>query len=191
MSQFAPIRTKRLLIRQWRLSDLDDYHEGCNTPAVMRWLGGVQTRAAVRREIEFFIRAQARDGFTFWAVERLSDRRLLGFCGLLRIRESGCPLNGSIEIGWRIRQDAWRRGYAYEAASAVLDCAFATFRLHTIISRAASKNVASKALMRKLRMSRRRDLDYTPPDEEQELVVFQTTADQRARWRAWQVPAGL
>jgi RimJ/RimL family protein N-acetyltransferase len=147
----------------------------------MRWLGGVQSRAAVSREIDFFINSERRDGFTFWAVERRFDNCFLGFCGLIRIRERGCPLNGSIEVGWRIRADSWRKGYAFEAACAVLRLAFSYRGANPIVSRTAIGNLASRGLMQKLGMQRRRNLSYVPLGEDQKLIVYTLTA---AQWRS-------
>jgi RimJ/RimL family protein N-acetyltransferase len=58
-------------------------------------------------------------GFTFWALERKSDRALLGFCGLkLADAPGGEAIAGLHEIGWRLREDCWGQGYAKEAAIA-------------------------------------------------------------------------
>ena len=175
MGKLVPIRTKRLVLRSWRRSDVEEYDEGCNTPAVMRWLGGVRTRAAIRREVDYFRAAEARDGFTFWAAERRSDKRLLGFCGLLKITERDCPFRGAVEIGWRIREDAWRRGYAFEAATAVLRVAADLDQLNVIVSRAAAGNKPSRSLMAKLGMRRRRESDYQPRGETVKLLVYELT----------------
>src|SRR3954447_15493155 len=101
------LKTKRLRLRSWRWSDVDRFDEACNTAAVMPWLGGVQSRSELRRDVSYFMRSEARDGTSFWALERSADAVFLGFCGLIRIRERDCPFRGELEIGWRIRQDAW------------------------------------------------------------------------------------
>ena len=170
------IRTERLRLRSWRLSDVPSYAEGCNTPAVMRWLGGVQSLAAVAREVRYFIKAEERDGFTFWALELARSKTLLGFCGLLVIRERHCPMRGQIEIGWRIREPAWRQGFAFEAASAVLEHGFNRLSIAGIVSRAAIGNVASRQLMNKLGMKRQRDFDYVPHGETRKLAAYAITA---------------
>ena len=174
------LETKRLRLRSWQPGDADKYHEACNTSAVMRWLGGVQSGALVNAEVRYFEKCEVRDGVTFWALELKHDRRFLGFCGLVRVRELGCPIRGELEIGWRIREDAWQNGYAYEAASAVLDLAFDELRSHLIVSRAAAGNQPSRRLMRKLGMKSRPELYYQPRRERIGLVVYTITAEQ---WR--------
>jgi len=176
----AVLRTERLRLRSWRSTDVEVYAEACNTPAVMRWLGGVQTQAAVAREVRYFDKAEVRDGFTFWVVEHAGSKRLLGFCGLLRISERDCPLRNEVEVGWRIRESAWRQGFAFEAASAVLDYAFQRLQLSLVVSRAARGNVPSRELMAKLGMMRRSQFDYRPSGENGKLAAFTIAA---AQWR--------
>lgn len=172
--------TERLRLRSWRGDDVERYSDACNTPGVMRWLGGVQSRPEVSAEVRYFIGAEYRDGHTFWAVEHRSEPTFLGFCGLLTIRERDCPFRGEVEIGWRIREDQWRKGFAYEAASATLSYAFKQLRLPLVVSRAAAGNTASRKLMRKLGMRRCRDLDYRPRGENDKLAVYSISAEE---WR--------
>jgi RimJ/RimL family protein N-acetyltransferase len=171
MNDGVRIRTERLWLRSWRLSDAKVYDQACNTPAVMRWLGGVQTLRELKSDVAYFIKAEAAEGFTFWVVERTDDHAFLGFCGLLRIAEADCPADGELEIGWRIRKDVWRRGYAYEAAQAVLDYAFAQSNVDAVVSRTAVGNAPSRGLMRKLGMLHTPALDYVPDGEEDVLMT--------------------
>ncbi len=64
----------------------------------------------------------ARHGHTFWVVERKEDRAILGFCGLKRCTDKNGPF-GMMEAGWRLREDAWGKGYAREAAVAASNSA--------------------------------------------------------------------
>lgn len=175
------LTTQRLRLRQWRRSDLQPYARHCNTDAVMEWLGGVMTPRQVRQDYDYFQRQQRRNGFTFWVMERKSDKALLGFCGLVRVTERSSTVLGEVEIGWRVRSDMWRRSYAFEAAHAVLRYAFADLGIETVVSRAADGNAASKALMRKLGMQRAPGLDYVYPSDRTLLRVHVITRDEWLR----------
>jgi RimJ/RimL family protein N-acetyltransferase len=118
------IETERLQLRSWRRSDAKNFERYCNTPKVMRWLDGVQTRPQLLDDVNYVIRSERRDGVTFWVIERRSDNAFLGFCGFVRISSQNCPVAGELEIGWRLRSDVWCQGYAFEAATAVLIWAF-------------------------------------------------------------------
>ena len=178
MSRGARIQTRRLRLRSWRKGDVERFHSACNTPEVMLWLGGVQTKKQLRQDVAYFAAMEMREGFTFWVVERRRDNAFLGFVGIIRIDEEDCPFVGEVEVGWRLRQSVWRRGYGFEAASAVLDYAFVDVGLERLVSRTAKCNAASIALMRKLGMKRRRRLDYKPLGASRKLAVFSITAEQ-------------
>jgi len=152
--------TERLRLRTWDDEDEFRFYDVMNTPAVMRWLGGLQPReewsAGYQR-----LRAYERDfGFTFWIVERSSDDAILGFCGLKRVNAPGAQFPGDIEIGWRLREDAWGKGYAKEAAIASLDLAFDRFGAPRVVAVTSAQNGPSQGLMIRLGMERRKDLDF-------------------------------
>lgn len=154
-------QTERLRLRTWDEGDEQRFYQLMNTPAVMRWLGGLQTaeewNAGYHR-----LRAYQRDfGFTFWIVERRADEEILGFCGLKRANAPGADaIAGEIEIGWRLRDNAWGQGYAKEAAIASLDLAFDRFNAPLVVAVTAAGNAASQGLMRRLGMERRQALDF-------------------------------
>jgi len=179
------LETERLVLRDWQGdADWEEFFRVTNTPAVMRWLGGTfdeQGRTKQRDRVEG---CRARNGFCFWAVERKEDGALLGFCGLKRADAPGSTVTGEVEIGWRLREDAWGRGYAKEAATAALTAAFDDFGAEDVVALTVADNTASWGLMLKLGMRRREDLDY--PDERYEhpwrdTVVYSID---RATWES-------
>ena len=173
--------TERLRLRTWDDEDEFRFYDVMNTPAVMRWLGGLQPReewsAGYQR-----LRTYERDfGFTFWIVERRSDDAILGFCGLKRVNAPGAEFPGDIEIGWRLREDAWGQGYAKEAAIASLDLAFDRFGAPHAVAVTSAQNGPSQGLMIRLGMERREDLDFVderfPADSEvNPQIVFRISA---------------
>ena len=150
--------TERLILRDWREDDWPRFWEGTNTPNVMRWLGGVQDEGGRLEQQERQAAYKRQHGHTFWCVERKSDGAILGFCGLKRSNEEGGP-QGMMEAGWRLREDAWGKGYAKEAAIATLDLAFDRFGSDEVIALTVQANEPSWGLMLRLGMERREDLD--------------------------------
>jgi RimJ/RimL family protein N-acetyltransferase len=158
------IETERLRLREWREADIDSFIRHTNTEPVMRWLGGVQDPAAMRDSIvERSLRWQRERGFTFWIVERKADGALLGFCGLKIADQEGSPIEGTIEVGWRLREDAWGQGYAKEAAIASIDHGFERLGADRIVAITCHQNEASWGLMERLGMTRRPELDHDDP----------------------------
>ena len=177
------IETERLILRDWTEADIEPFVRHTNVPAVMKWLGGVKPPEEARTIIRSrLMRWQEERGFTLWAVERKEDGELLGFCGLKIADDSSSPFVGEFEVGWRLREDAWGRGYAKEAAAASIDFAFGRLAAERVVAITFQQNVASWGLMNRLGMTRRPELDYDDvrfPDLNPTIVY----AVSREEWR--------
>ena len=100
-------------------------------------------------------------GHTFWIVEDKASGEMLGFCGLKRVNTPGSgDLMGTPEVGWRLRESAWGKGIAREAATASLDLAFGRFGYPSVVAMTVAANLPSQRLMERLGMKRREDLDF-------------------------------
>lgn len=144
------LTTRRLRLRNWRRGDAVAYSASCNVEAVMGHLGGVQSHRELMEDIKYFQESARDDGFTFWVVERLRDNQFLGFCGLVTIPDQDCPVYGELEVGWPIRSDYWRCGYAEEAARAVIKWALRQTGFDRLVARIAPANHPSRSLVRKI-----------------------------------------
>ena len=89
-----------------------------------------------------------------------------------------------MEVGWRLREDAWGRGYAKEAATASLDLAFDRFDAEEMIAMTVQRNTASWGLMQRLGMRRRDDLDFDNAEFDKEDPVIIVYSIDRASWTA-------
>ena len=175
--------TARLVLRDWRDADWPVFWQATNTPAVMRWLGGVVDEATRTSVAARLLGYQQDYGHTFWVVERKDDGALLGFCGLKRSNQAGGP-QGMMEVGWRLREDAWGQGYAKEAAAASLDLAFDRFGAEEVIALTVQGNTGSWGLMLRLGMERREDLDFDSPDFDPDNPRIIAHAVTREQWQA-------
>jgi RimJ/RimL family protein N-acetyltransferase len=174
--------TERLRLRDWEDADEQCFYDIMNTPAVMRHLGGMQTPDEWRAGFER-IRGFIRDfGHTFWIVEDKASGDIQGFCGLKRVNAPGAgDLTGTPEIGWRLRESAWGKGIAKEAAIASLDLGFGRFGYEHIIAMTIPPNVESQGLMARLGMKRREELDFDDerfgPEVNPQIVYRMDAAD--------------
>lgn len=186
--------TERLRIRTWDFPDRAVFNRLLNTPSVMRWLGGVASEEDSTGAFDRTDAYQRDYGFTFWLIERNDDGEMLGFCGLKRTNSPGADLiAGEIEIGWRLREDAWGQGYAKEAAIKCLDLAFDRFAAPRVVAVTAEGNLPSQGLMIRLGMTPRPQWDFVdarfPPDSAvNPQVVFAIDA---ADWPAARAAALL
>ena len=158
-----PVSTERLILRPWRDADRTPFLAMCNSPVVMAHLGGPSDEATIDAGIARIRASQAEHGHCFWAVERQVDEAFLGFCGLKVAAIEGTPVDGEIEIGWRLREDAWGQGYAREAAAASLAWGWARLPAPRIVSITVPANARSWGLMERLGMVRRPELDFGHP----------------------------
>ncbi|KLE34342.1 GNAT family N-acetyltransferase [Aurantiacibacter luteus] len=160
------LETERLLLRPPSAEDLPFLLAEMNTPMVMRYLGGeIFFEADVTSRLQADIDAFARpDGWRRWTLVRREDGVRVGRCGLFRVRMEAAPdaLRGQPEIGWTLAEAYWGKGYATEAARAVLAHAFTA---HPVIyAQTSDSNAESTRVMHRLGFTRREDLGYEDPD---------------------------
>jgi RimJ/RimL family protein N-acetyltransferase len=146
------LRTPRLLLRQWRETDLEPFAALNADPRVMEFFPSVMTR----EESDRFVRErivplfEAR-GYGLWAVEVPGVTPFAGFVGLLE-HTFDAPFTPCVEVGWRLAADHWGRGYANEGAHAALSYGFGPANLDEIVSMTARTNLRSIAVMERLGM---------------------------------------
>lgn len=157
------IETDRLILRGWRDTDRSPLAAINANPIVMEYLGPPNDRVTSDAAIDRMIAlADAGQPF-FMAVERKSDKSLLGFIGLKKITFDA-PFGPGHEIGWRLAPQYWGAGYASEGAKAVLQYGFETLGFSKILSFTAVNNVRSQAVMKRIGMSRVENGDFDHPD---------------------------
>lgn len=154
------LTTERLILRQIGPDDLDPHMTLLNTPAVMEHLGGVQPREVIAAKHEASRAGFAALGYGFMIMEERDGGAMVGHCGLRHVAHPLAPNPQDFEIGWLVREDRWRRGYAHEAMRAVIDWGFTAFHAPRIVALTIAANVGSWRLMEKLGMSRVSALDF-------------------------------
>lgn len=182
MSEFQ-LETERLILREWRSADIDPFHAICSDPLVMATLGPLMTRDQVAASVERMQRLQRNDGHCFWVMELKDDQRLVGWCGLIR-GDVGTPVAGKLEAGWRIASSEWRQGLATEAAIASVQWAFDNRDDDAVWAITTTENLASRAVMERLGMVHRVDLDFNHPKVEPDspLLRHVTYSIDRNTW---------
>ena len=125
------INTDRLLLREMTEEDFDALYAILSDPETMRFYPKPYDAAGVHRWIAWCRESYAKHGFGLWAVIRKADGAFIGDCGI-----SMQPIHGQWlpEIGYHIRKDCWRQGYAAEAAAACIRTAFEQFGFPAVYS---------------------------------------------------------
>ena len=158
------LETARLVLRQIEEGDAELQMRLLNTPQVMDHLGGTTELPEIEAKHAKSMASFAREGFGFMMMIEKASGDLVGHCGLKRVDHPLAPNQGDFEIGWLVRQDRWRRGYAGEAIRAVVDWAFTRHGAARIVALTCARNQPSWRLMEKIGMERDRALDFVDPD---------------------------
>ncbi len=139
-------QTGRLYLREFVPEDGKHFYEMNSDPEVVKYTGD---GPFARTEQAFdFVKNYAqyeKYGMGRWAVIRKSDGTFLGWCGL-----KYHPEDDLVEVGYRLYQQFWGRGYATEAAKASIAYGFESLKLeriyaHVHIDNASSHKVAEKS----------------------------------------------
>jgi RimJ/RimL family protein N-acetyltransferase len=144
------VETQRLRIRALTVDDAEFVLKLVNEPSFLENIGdkGVRNLEDARQFILEGPWASHRErGYGQFLVELKEGGDPIGVCGLL-FRES---LNAS-DIGCAYLPEYWRRGYAYEAACAVMEYGRTTLGIDKIVGLTSEKNVASIRALEKLGM---------------------------------------
>lgn len=88
-------------------------------------------------------------GYGLWAVEEKESHNFIGFIGLFNASFEA-DFTPCIEIGWRLDNKYWYKGYATEGAKACLDYAFNKLGLNEIYSFTSVINLPSINVMEKI-----------------------------------------
>jgi RimJ/RimL family protein N-acetyltransferase len=183
----SELRTERLLLRRWRMSDREPFAALNADSEVMRYFPRPLTRQASDRLAELIDADLERQGWGLWALEQRATGHFLGFTGLSRptFEASFTP---AVEIGWRLARAAWGCGFATEAARAAAAFAFDALNLDELVSFTAEPNARSRAVMRRLGMRHdpAEDFDHphVPAGELRRHVLYRLTAAQGKAWSA-------
>lgn len=159
------LETERLLLRRFAASDLDNVCDLDSDPEVMRYLtGGLPTpREAIENAIlPRFLRSYEQSaGYGYWAAVEKATGNFLGWFSL-RPREGSNPTEA--ELGYRLRQAAWGKGYGTEGSRALIRKGFTELGARRVFATTYQDNHASRRVMEKVGLTLVRTYRLTPAD---------------------------
>ncbi len=142
------LTTARLRLREMNDADAAFLLEVLNEPAFLRYIGDRRVRtveAATGYLRERITSSYRESGFGMWLVESVEGGELIGICGLIK-RES----LDDVDLGFSFLARFWSRGYAREAAMAVIAYAWNVVELSRLVAITSPENAASMRLLAKL-----------------------------------------
>lgn len=141
------IETERLLIRKFKPSDAADLFAYLSLPEVYRFEPGKPITLQEASDLA----TERAEADNFLAVVLKASGKMIGH---LYIEQRQPPEFRTWEIGYIFNPAYQRLGYASEAASALVDYAFANLHPHRIMARCDQKNPASWKLLEKVGFTR-------------------------------------
>lgn len=147
-----PIATQRLILRNWEERDRPLFHRINSDDRVMEFFPFRRDRDASDAMMNRLRDGIVEKGFGFAAAEIRETGETIGFVGLHE--PGGLPFlpAGTVEIGWRLAPEFWRKGYVTEAAEAWLSHGFESMGLEEVVSFAVADNHRSTAVMKRIGM---------------------------------------
>ena len=144
------LRTERLILRPVTADDHAVLQAHWTTPDVRRFLfdGATLSAAEITGAIENSARDFGRAGYGLWLIHEKVGTDLVGTVGLRPLEDLG------LEIFYSLAPGSWGRGYATEAARAVLAHALGPLGLPEVLAEVDEGNAASIAVIERLGMTR-------------------------------------
>jgi RimJ/RimL family protein N-acetyltransferase len=137
-------------------------------PEVMRFIprGVYASVDEVRAAIERLLGPKHSGAMSAWALERTSDRRVIGMAALVPVAWKG----PEVEVAYHLARDVWGLGYATEAARACIDYGLGELGLSRVVALTEEENTASQRVLEKAGMKR---LGPTERYYEKRLLEFE------------------
>jgi len=164
------LETDRLVLRRMSVEDADFMLGLLNDPSWLRFIGdrGVRTREEARAYIlKGPVDMYDRLGFGMYLTELKEEGVPIGICGLVKR-----DFLADVDIGFALLPGFWGQGYAYEAASAVMEHGKGALGLKRIVAITNPENQSSIRLLEKLGLKFDRMIRATADGPEIRLFVW-------------------
>lgn len=157
MTRKQILETERLFLREVGTEDAAFVLDLLNQPSFKKYIGdrGVRTLDQAREYIKTRFSNSYRDnGFGLYLMELKEDATPVGVCGFVRRDALPDP-----DIGFALLPQFEKRGYAFEAASAMMHYGRETLGLTRVLAITTLDNAASGRLLEKVGLTFEREIN--------------------------------
>jgi len=164
------LETERLILRPLTDDDAPFVLTLLNGPSFLRYIGDKKVRNledAQQYILTGPIATYERYGFGLCLVELKESTTPIGMFGLVKREELPDP-----DIGFALLPDFWNKGFAFEAAAAVLQDARERLRLERILAITTLENEASMNLLERLGFKFQRIVKLTEDGQQLKLFLY-------------------
>lgn len=153
MNLYSPIYTERLMLREYIIDDYKEAHSYLSDPEVLKYMEFSPTTEEQSRDyVNRFLNFQKQEPRIYikFVVILKTDNCIIGECGLLMPNYK----HKTAELVYRFNKDYWGKGYATEAAKAILNFGFYQLSLHRIDATCDIRNSASSKVIDNIGMQK-------------------------------------
>ncbi len=158
------LTTQRLKLRRFTSNDIDPLYQILLDPVLLRYFPK-SSHSPSRERIEKMVMKKIKHwsdyGYGWWALEPISEAKLIGWCGLQTL-----PDTDEIEVGYLLDKAYWGQGLITEAAKFSIQYGFETLNIKQIIGITHPENTASQRVLEKI------GLKFTGPDHYFDMDCF-------------------
>lgn len=150
---FKNIETERLILRPVTEEDIQDFFELDSNPNVHKYLGNkpVQSIEASEAMVASILKQYKTNGIGRLALIEKSSTKFIGWAGLKYEDNLRKDFN-YFDLGYRLKEQFWGKGFATEAALASLNYGFKDLKLKEIGAAANINHIASNTILSKIGM---------------------------------------
>lgn len=139
------IKTNRLLLRPLKIEDIDSVMNFWGNEEVMKYCGGPGTKERELKALKYYINLQNKKGYSPFVLELKENKNIIGVCGFNPTNKED-----EIELIYHLNKNYWKKGYAFEAASACINYARKNLNIKRILASVDPRNIASRKILEKL-----------------------------------------
>lgn len=143
------IETERLTLRKMTETDAEELFNIFSDPIAMRYFGVIFDRQRMDKWVRNNLEHEKQHGFSLLSVVLKDNGEVIGDCGLETDQIDGQTVVG---IGFDFKRSYWGKGYATEAARAVLEYGFTNLELDSIFGWIDPQNTPSQRVAERIGM---------------------------------------
>ena len=140
------LTTERIGFSKWQEDDIELARLLWGDPQVTRFIcaGGKFSEEDIVNRLDKEIENDIHFHVQYWPIFNVFSNEFIGCCGLRPYKES------QYEIGFHLRPEYWKQGYAFEGTAAVIKYAFNVLKADSLFAGHHPKNIASSKLLTQL-----------------------------------------
>lgn len=182
------LETERLILRQFTQADADNLLELNSDPDVVRFTPDANQPIdyiIIQNELlpKYIAYYEKYAGYGVWAAIEKSSQEFIGWFYFRPVVyasyfNSALANASDIELGYRLRKNAWGKGYATEGAKALVLKGFSQLGTQRVIAVALDVNLASRRVMEKVGLKFEKKVFYEENGQELVICVYALNKDE-------------